>query len=301
LPEVVERIKRWHRYGEGLRPASYLFHTPPPAGMDHLAIGGAGGEVAHGHFYPRDVLAVDKSPLEVRVEAFADRLQTRLVPADGPAEQVREAVHEQIQQVFREAIQGGFEDAKMLDYFYVVERLRRWGTAGERNGVVSPLLVPAFVRSAFALSAQQRLDNVLHRALVQELVPQWADIPFFKAAPVGTAAAPAPVKRLAAVPDRELVKKLLTAPTEDFDSKVIGSLWAASVAGRSTAADEVALRQLLWRAVFEDHLAEVNQHVTEVPATTPRPSAVRQSLRRRPVVRRLAKTRVWRAYRDRNS
>ncbi|WP_406047848.1 hypothetical protein [Kribbella sp. NBC_00889] len=39
-------------------------------------------------------------------------------------------------------------------------------------------------------------------------------------------------------------------------------LWASSVAGRTTAADEVALRQLLWRAVFDNHLDEVNRHVT---------------------------------------
>lgn len=251
------------------------------AGLDHLAIGGAGGEVAHGHFYPRDVLTVDQSPLELRVQAFAERLQTRLVPVDGPATSVRDAVSEQIQQVFREAIQGGFEDAKMLDYFYLVERLRRWGTAGERSGVVSPLLVPAFVRSAFALTSPQRLENALHRALVRELVPQWADIPFFKPGPAMPRAAPQ-VKRLAAVPDRELVEKLLMAPTDDFDSKVVKSLWVSSVAGKSTAADEVALRQLLWRGVFEDHLAEVNQHVTRPP----RPSApvvqsvMRQRLRR---------------------
>jgi hypothetical protein len=100
------------------------------------------------------------------------------------------------------------------------------------------------------------------------------------------------------------VEKLLTAPTEDFDAKVVKALWASSVAGKSTAADEVALRQLLWRAVFDDHLAEVNLHITQVPRVVPappRPSLMKQRLRRRPVVRRLARTRVWRAYRSRNS
>ncbi|GAA1590427.1 hypothetical protein GCM10009789_50120 [Kribbella sancticallisti] len=319
LPEVVERIKRWHRYGEGLRPASYLFHTPGGlAGVDHLAIGGAGGEVAHGHFYPRDVLAVDKASVETRVEVFAQRLQARLVPAQGPTAQVRDAVTGQIRQVFREAIQGGFEDSKMLDYFYVVERLRRWGTAGERSGVVSPLLVPAFVRGAFALSAPQRMDNALHRALVRELVPQWAEIPFFTAAPKPAGSTPArtaQVKRLADVPDRELVEKLLTAPaewTEDFEIKAVSALWASSVAGRSTAADEVALRQLLWRAVFEEHLSEVNQHITQHvpqvvvprvagPVSASRSGRTKRRLRRMPAVRRLARTRVWRTLRSRNS
>lgn len=173
----------------------------------------------------------------------------------------------------------------MLDYFYLVERLRRWGTTAERSGVVSPLLVPAFVRGAFALTSAQRLENALHQALVRELVPQWADIPFFKPAPVAKSTPPQ-VKRLAAVPDRELVQKLLKAPTDDFDGKVIGSLWASSVAGKSTAADEVALRQLLWRAVFDDHLAEVNLHITRRPVQKTARPPVRRTLRTR-VGRRL--------------
>ncbi len=307
-PEVVERIKRWHRYAEGLRPASYLFHTPPEGlgGVLHLAIGGAGGEVAHGHFYPRDVLTVDQSPLEEKVELFTDRLQARLVPALGPASAAREAVADQIQQVFREAIQGGFENAKMLDYFYVVERLRRWGTAGERTGVVSPLLVPAFIRSAFSLTAPQRLGNELHRALIQELVPHWADIPFFTPQPRPKSSTPPQVKRLGEAPDRELIGQLLKADRSgDFDPSAVQRLWKSSLASKTTAADEVALRQLLWRAVFDDHLAEVNQHITR-PASRPvlpiaRRSPLAARFRRNPTVRRLARTQAWRAVKRRAS
>jgi hypothetical protein len=305
-PEVVPRIKRWHRYGEGLRPASYLFHTPPDglAGVSHLVIGGAGGEVAHGHFYPRDVLALDQSSLEAKVTAFTERLQARLVPAGGPSTATRDAVAEQIQRVFREAIQGGFENARMLDYFYVVERLRRWGTAGERTGVVSPLLIPAFIRGAFSLSAPQRLGNELHRALIRELVPQWADRPFFTPQPTQQPRTAPQVKRLGAAPDRELVAQLLKDSSGDFDPAEIQQLWKSSLAGQTTAADEVALHQLLWRAVFDDHLTEVNQHITQpppahIPKPTPRQSPLQTRLRRNPSVRRLARTGAWRAVRKR--
>ena len=315
LPAVVDRIRSWHRYGEGLRPASYLFHQPPAdlTGVDHLAIGGAGGEVAHGHFYPSDVLAIDQRPLESKVGLFTQRLQARLVPVSGPASVARDEVAGQIAHVLREAIQGGFEDARMLDHFYVVERLRRWGTAGERIGVVSPLLLPAFVRSAFSLTAAQRMGNALHVALIRELLPQWADVPFFKPGPRSAPVVPAEVQRLAAVPDREEVERLLTA-SPDFDPEAIRSLWATSRTGQSTAADEVALRQLLWRTVFDDHLEEVNKHITRrtAPAPTPPPSIgsqpvrrplrtrVRQHVRRNPGVRRLARSRTWKAIRRRS-
>lgn len=293
LPAVVDRVRRWHRYSEGLRPASYLFHGPPDdlVGVDHLAIGGAGGEVAHGHFYPRDVLT-----LGADIEVFTQRLLARLVPASGPAEAAREAVRAQIQRVLREATDGGLDDARMLDHFYIVERLRRWGTTGERSGVVSPLLVPAFMRGAFGLTTRERLGNELHLALLRELVPQWADIPFYKP----TASAPPQVKRLGAVPDSAEVRARLGG-SADFDDSAIEALWALSAAGKSTTADEVALRQLLWRSVFDDHLAEVNQHVSQPPAqaATPvvRASPLKQRVRRSPAVRRLARTQVWRSIR----
>ncbi|MFI6828240.1 hypothetical protein ACIBG5_14145 [Kribbella sp. NPDC050241] len=86
-------------------------------------------------------------------------------------------------------------------------------------------------------------------------------------------------------------------------------LWASSVAGWTTAADEVALRQLLWRAVFDNHLEEVNRHVTRAPAVSRAPvrepvrrtlrARVKQRVRRNTAVRRLARSRAWRAMKDR--
>jgi hypothetical protein len=228
----------------------------------------------------------------------------------GPAEQSRAAVAGQIDHVLRTAVHGGIEDATMLDYLYVVERLRRWGTTGERSGVVSPLLVPAFVRSAFALSPTQRVQNALHRDLVRRLIPEWADIPFFK--PVQAAAprpkTPARIRCLADAPDRDLIQQLLE-DVEGFDRHALSTLWAASAAGASSAAGEAALQQALWRATFDQHLDQINQHLPESarpvvvvpaqPGSTPAPAAkapVRR-IARQPVVRRLAATPVWKAFR----
>jgi hypothetical protein len=300
--ELVERARRWHRYAEGLRPASYLFHAPPRSltAVDHLAIGGAGGEVAHGHFYPADVLQLDELPLQPKLRAFGNRLQTRLTPTAGPGEPARAAVAEQIERVLLTAVHGGIQNATMLDYFYVVERLRRWGTTGERSGIVSPLLVPAFVRAAFALDPAHRVDNALHSALVRRLVPEWADIPFFKPVAAAPRRAPAKVRCLADAADRELIEALLT-DVEGFDAHALNTLWAASVAGASSAAAEATLRQALWRATFDQHLEEVNHHVPAGPppiarvATPVAKPPVRRT--RSPLVRALARTRLWRAYR----
>jgi hypothetical protein len=299
--ELVDRAGRWHRYAEGLRAASYLFHTPPRSAVTHLAIGGAGGEVAHGHFYPADVLQLDALPLPAKLDAFSKYLQKRLAPGAGPTESARAAVAGQIEHVLRTAVHGGIENATILDYFYIVERLRRWGTTGERTGVVSPLLIPSFVRSAFTLDPAQRVDNALHRQLVRLLVPEWADVPFFKPSPTAsTRRSPAKVRCLADAADRDLIERLLV-DVEGFDSRTLSTMWAASVAGASSATAEATLRQALWRATFDHHLTEVNRHLPASPVpraqiAVPRPKP--QVPRRSPVVRAVARTRLWRAYRN---
>jgi len=272
--ELVERARRWHRYSEGLRPASYLFHAPPKslAAVGHLAIGGAGGEVAHGHFYPPDVLQLDALPLATKLHAFSNHLQTRLTPAAGPAEASRDAVAGQIDNVLRAAVHGGIESATMLDYFYVVERLRRWGTTGERGGVVSPLLVPSFVRAAFALKPAQRVGNELHRGLVQQLVPEWADVPFFK--PTRVRGSTPRVRRLADAADRDQIEDLLQ-DVEGFDRRALNTLWAASVAGASSATAEATLCQALWRATFDLHLADLNHLLPGSASPASKPSLAR--------------------------
>lgn len=157
------------------------------------------------------------------------------------------------------------------------------------------------------------MENALHCALIRELVPQWADIPFFKpvpaAAPTTPKRAPARVKRVADAADRDAIGALLTQShplADDFDADTMGTLWAASVQGSTTAAQEVALRQFLWRAVFEEHLTEINQHITApIPAPTTQTATVpparvtpfRQRLRRQAVVRKLARGQVWRLFR----
>jgi hypothetical protein len=310
MPPLLDRALRWHRYAEGLRPASYLFHAPPSSlrHVSHLAIGGAGGEVAHGHYYPADVIQLDALHLDAKLEQFITRLQSRLVLASGPAEQARGAVADQIERVLWEAVRSGIEDAAMLDYFYLVERLRRWGTTGERSGVVSPLLVPAFVRGAFSLTPRQRLENTLHNELVRRLVPEWDAIPFFKPSMIGQARRRAArVRTVASAPDRDRIRELVTgAPPDGFDPAKVTRLWTSSAAGTSSAVEEAALCQLLWQASFEDHLVEINRHldVQSIPvraasATRARNRQARPSGRiaRNGVVRALARQPAWQAFR----
>ncbi|MFF1821730.1 hypothetical protein ACFVWG_30785 [Kribbella sp. NPDC058245] len=256
LPDLIDHALAWHRHSEGL---THDLYAPVPTEGREVT-------VAYGTYYPADLLTAEALPLHAKLEVFGRHLETALVPATGPSEAARAAVAIQIEQVLRDAVRGGIEDAKMLDYFYLVERVRR----GSMAGAVSLQLLPQYVRAAFAnaVPAEQ------HTQPLKRL--------------------PRP-RRVADAPDRDRIESLLLA-VEGFDERALSTLWAASVAGASSSAAEATLRQALWRATFDLHLTEVNSHLPELirplappprpanrPQPTPRPHRNRltQALARR--------------------
>ncbi len=238
---LVERALSWHRYAEGLHPADDLYNTPPIA-AENLT-------VAYGHYYPADLVAVDTLPLHTKLQIFTQHLETTLVPAAGPSEAARAAVAIQIEQVLRDAVRGGIEDATMLDYFYLVEPLRRRTTPANHPGAVP--LMPQHIRAA--------LTN-----------PATPNHPGHAAQPRSLRSRQPRPRRLGEAPDRDLIATMLL-DVEGFDERALSTLWAASVAGASSAAAEVILRRALWRATFDQHLTEVNNHLPELirPLTAP--------------------------------
>jgi len=235
-PNLIDHALAWHRHSEG---QTHDLYAPIPTE-------GAETTVAYGHYYPADLSTVDALPLPAKLQVFGRHLETALVPATGPSEAARSAVAIQIEHVLREAVRGGIEDAKMLDYFYLVERIRRGSTAG----AATPQLHPAFVRTAFA-----------HAVPVEQTTRPLRRLPR--------------PRRVADAPDRDRIESMLLA-VEGFDERALSTLWAASVAGASSAAAEATLRQALWRATFDLHLTEVNDHLPEMIrplAPPPRPAS----------------------------
>ncbi|MDN5789282.1 MAG: hypothetical protein L0H25_00240 [Micrococcales bacterium] len=268
----------WHRYAEGLRPASYLYSRAPRT-LDEgvrLVVGGAGGEAAHGYYYPRDLEEIKSEPLEQRIETFARRVLTRHAPAAGQAPAARDAVYQHVATVLRGLAARGVTDSRMLDFFYVLERMRRWGTTGERLGTVSPLLDSSWLRAALSIGQSERQANALHRDLLRDLMPSWVDVPFYPGeVAVSPHSRPSPTPgliRLADASDRRDIEALLDAPelwSEAFDVTMIRQMWGRSLDGSGTPRDEATLKAVMWRGGFGDFCAMVNGSAP--PARLPLP------------------------------
>jgi hypothetical protein len=312
---AVDRTLGWLRMSEGLRPPSYLPKNPPSdqATVSTLGVSGAAGEIAHGHYYPPDVAELQALAPADQLRAYTSRLTRRLASARGPNAAAKAAVAGRIEEVLRQAAQNGANGAAVLDVFYVLERLRRWGTAADKADTLIPLLAPGFVRAAFRLTPQQRSENALHRALIVHMIPAWADVPFYGPGPRPAGpAAPRPPALWEIDSQRELVAAILQEAgdwAQHYDVPQVHAMWRRAVVRAATPGEESILQRVVWRAVFDDYLRQVNAEAPCVrtpidvrtigagPGAEPSAAASRRlrgRLRRSPCIRRAVRSPVGR-------
>jgi hypothetical protein len=60
--------------------------------------------------------------------------------------------------------------------------VRTWShgttTSAYAIGMVTPLLAPGFIATAFAVTVEQKRRRLLHTELISRLVPEWSEVPF---------------------------------------------------------------------------------------------------------------------------
>ncbi|WP_328464914.1 hypothetical protein OHA21_42120 [Actinoplanes sp. NBC_00393] len=171
LRERTERLQRLYDYQF---PATFLVRA---AVRDRLGddapaarFSGAAGELSSGYWYPADG---SRTPEE---EALARLMGA--VSKDLVAESAYAAEHQRITGLLDHAKEIGLSGLHLIDYIYLVERVRRWYTSAYSIGSVTPFLSPGFVAATFGLTAEQKRERLLHNGLIARLVPEWAEVPF---------------------------------------------------------------------------------------------------------------------------
>ncbi len=258
---AIDRARGWHDFSEGTHPAQSLARMPPQTLVvpKEPLVGGSAGEVAHGYYYTGDFRRISRLPAPQLLDGYVAVVMARAVLPHGLSPRTRLQAETQIRSVISAALEQGIKSPIALDWFYVSERLRRWGTSGARFGKVLPLLTPEFVRAGFTQSARQRRETALHSALIARLVPQWSEIPFFRATLSERESALR--HRLWDDPDKDLVTSLLVDPgewAEAFDVSEVRGAWRRSASGEAGQRDEQLLQRFVWRQVFDDHVASLN-------------------------------------------
>ena len=157
-------------------PANLKAPIKPPPSRARLTIGGANGEVMHGIYYPTEkMLGIVRSldhPVDRVANAFAGRVNTA---------ESRVSTLEFIENQKRFTTSLGHEDASALNVFQMHSKFRRWINAQLSSASFVLLLNPVFVRAGIDLTPEQRLDRVMQKAMSRALIPEWEDIPYYKA------------------------------------------------------------------------------------------------------------------------
>ena len=263
--DLRERAVGFHLVYDGMTSPTFVAQNRPKklGALRQASLTGAGGEIAHGHYYPPHVGRLHRRGL---AGAF-ERLDGIMRWQGGVREETHATVSAHVSAVLEEGAALGLEGAVLTDYFYLLERLRRWSSASVRLGRLMPLTTPSFIRSSFNMTPKQRADNLIHRRLIARLLPQWGDIPFYKARP--SAHRRSPRRKAWETSDRTVLEELVNQPglwDDVFDPARIRTMWAEIEAGKGTPRHEVLLQRLVWRSTFPEHLRTLGAAVARLPA-----------------------------------
>ncbi|QLQ38224.1 hypothetical protein [Micromonospora robiginosa] len=176
-----ERARRLAELHDHQFPSTYLVRPPArtrlPETIRPASLTGAAGELAVGYWYPR----ADADPAPTPEQAGPARLLAAL-PHGAAAPEALAAERDRVAAVLAHARDLGLRDEHLIDYLYLVERMRRWCTSAYTTGMVTPFLAPGFVATTFACGVAEKRARLPHTALIARLVPEWAEVPFVSAA-----------------------------------------------------------------------------------------------------------------------
>ena len=254
---LAERLHGIHLVHDGMRnPQSLLRSSMPiPHGpLESPVLSGHGGELGHGFYYG--------SPAEIRRlrrggdDALMDRLEKAARKKHGAArDEAYLAYRDEAELTLSEGRGLGLKGPALLDYYYLAQRLANRSGLTTRNERWSACSTPGFIRACFDLKPKDRLVSRMHRLVVAELLPAWADAPWFEPA------ADAPDTKRTRIWDKPGHREELGRIIEHdeswhglFDAAEVKAAWTDALAGDVHQHWEIVFTRVIWRATFERHV-----------------------------------------------
>jgi hypothetical protein len=177
--ELAERVVRRN---DGMVTLAHIRNALETVSYDHLPmmLYGNGGEIARGYYH--DALSCFGRANGAQLYR---QLHSKMV--GYPTTLLTDAVYEQVRAYLRgfidDHLQRGVAASAIPDLFYLQEIARRWGGSQSRQPcnsfeVFSPFVTRPYVHAAFALSAPERVMEVLPLGLIRVTAPELARVPF---------------------------------------------------------------------------------------------------------------------------
>jgi hypothetical protein len=272
--DLRERVRAIHLVHDGMRNPQEIrrpMSLPLPVEPIRPTMSGHGGEIAHGFYYPSP-----KKLAEVHdggEAGLADRLEQAARQKHSAARRdAYRAYRHEVELALDAGRSRGLAGPSLLDYFYLLHRLAYRSGLGARSGRYSACATPAFVRAAFDLTPDQRLEGRLHLELIERLVPEWKGVPFFEPDDAG----PLPEILRARIWEKpghaEAVDEIIgegRAWPELFRRREVRRLWRRARKGSGHQHWEGIFNRVVWRECFDEHVRELARSASAHPASDP--------------------------------
>ncbi|KZE64082.1 hypothetical protein AWM68_13325 [Fictibacillus phosphorivorans] len=226
---------------------------------------GAGGEIATANYYGND--SIYQSIIKKGDDGPRWRLSRYLTSSAGN-EEIAESVNKEVWALFEEAKQLGIQGLNAMDYFYLKERLRRWAPISGAMNNFTPFATPGFIRLAFDQTPDEKRNYKLHRNILETLIPQWSEVPFYKdnIIKTGIDEKAANNMRIWQNEDKEYVNDIINNRDiwkSFFNEMEIRDLWGRAISGESLYPRyEATFQRIAWICSYEDHLKNLNNKIS---------------------------------------
>lgn len=230
--------------------------------ISSIRIQGAAGEIGKATYYGSDSF-FNKLQKKGNDAAYY-RLEKAYSNITGIKNRVRERANQYIFSIIQDGKNKGISDLYLLDYFYLMERARRWLPQSIDNRRYSAFFSNEYLKQSFNMSYSEKRNLEIFKEIIHNLVPEWDDVPFYKKKTTDRDERTEKGQRIWQTSDKEEIEKILNQPDKwnnIFEEKEIIKIWNSAIEGNFNPNIESLFDRLIMLATYQEHLDILNQQV----------------------------------------
>lgn len=265
---LKKRIRTLFHHSDGdLTPVltrTGVFPETHFSNINKIWIQGAMGEIGKATFYSSETFY--KRLIKKGNAAAYERVTRAYSLLDGVKPEVTDKANQFMFSVIQKGKAKGISDLYLLDYFYLVERARRWLPQNSDISRYSAFFSNEYLEQSFNMSYEEKLNLDVFTSVIEELVPEWKDVPFYRRKLTDRDERTEKGLRLWQTSDKEDIEEILSNPkkwNDMFDEEKITNIWNSAIDGDFHPGIESLFDRLVMRATFQDHLDRINIQLRE--------------------------------------
>jgi len=227
-----------------------------------IQVQGAAGEIGKATYYLSD--SFYNKYKDMGNDAAYDRLTKAYKSMPGLKQDVRERANRFIFKVVQDGKSKGLSNLYLLDYYYLLERARRWLPQSIDNRRYTAFFSLEFLKQSFNLSIEEKRNQEIYNSIIRELVPEWSNVPFYKRKPSDKDERTLNKQRIWQTSDKEEIESILKTPEKwnfIFEEEEIYKLWENAINGKFYSSLESLFDRLVMLATYQDHLDRLNSTI----------------------------------------